>query len=773
MYQHGNYSQDSRRPLSEAYPKGEQTVYDIPQKKRRSKWITVGLPCGLIVIAGAVVGVLFGLKIIKTGGSSSSGSSSGGSGGSGGNANVDLNNLSYFATATNSYHQPLYPSMTNTAQFGEPTFAQLEASLEWPADDFVQTNPTDFTNLRPHPRLIAPKYKWDALAQLIPKNAYLKSWNDIIMGNATVMNDLPPVVHVFDGGPSGSGILDPARETKSRIKHFAYAFKTTGDTKWVDRTWRELNNAMTWGDDRADPWNTAHFLDLAELTAAFAIGYDWLYDQWTTDQRAQIREAILNYGLKFGLSSYTDPLSTYRWWQTVNGNWNCVSNGGLILGSLAIIDEDTTGTAAALLAQAVPNAVANCAMVPSTDGTGSETANYWEFAMTGLAELTSSLMTATGGGDFGMLSANAGLKLTSLFRIHVTGMTSLFDYGDHGPNKFSTTANALLFLGSAYNEPLYTLYQRDRYEAPEPHSIFWYDISAQGAWWNNLALDHVFEDPSDLWASFRTSWTDVNGVYMTLKAGALEKHQAHGDLDCGDFVIDALGQRFFGEHGSDDYLNPNYFSNETQASARWTLYRKMTEGQSVITINGQNQLVTAQPTVVASGSSNTAQGASTIFSVPEDSSAFFVADLTSAYGEDVKRGIRFLPGRRQMLVQDDLTGITEASQWRAQTNATISLDSTARTATLSLGGKKLVAQILSPAGVTFSDLPSARTDKAPALGAGLADMSNGDARVLAIDIPAGTNSVQVLFNPQWDDFTDFKTPPSVPLADWTLTSHNS
>lgn len=773
MYQHGNYSQDSRRPLSEAYPKGEQTVYDIPQKKRRSKWITVGLPCGLIVIAGAVVGVLFGLKIIKTGGSSSSGSSSGGSGGSGGNANVDLNNLSYFATATNSYHQPLYPSMTNTAQFGEPTFAQLEASLEWPADDFVQTNPTDFTNLRPHPRLIAPKYKWDALAQLIPKNAYLKSWNDIIMGNATVMNDLPPVVHVFDGGPSGSGILDPARETKSRIKHFAYAFKTTGDTKWVDRTWRELNNAMTWGDDRADPWNTAHFLDLAELTAAFAIGYDWLYDQWTTDQRAQIREAILNYGLKFGLSSYTDPLSTYRWWQTVNGNWNCVSNGGLILGSLAIIDEDTTGTAAALLAQAVPNAVANCAMVPSTDGTGSETANYWEFAMTGLAELTSSLMTATGGGDFGMLSANAGLKLTSLFRIHVTGMTSLFDYGDHGPNKFSTTANALLFLGSAYNEPLYTLYQRDRYEAPEPHSIFWYDISAQGAWWNNLALDHVFEDPSDLWASFRTSWTDVNGVYMTLKAGALEKHQAHGDLDCGDFVIDALGQRFFGEHGSDDYLNPNYFSNETQASARWTLYRKMTEGQSVITINGQNQLVTAQPTVIASGSSNTAQGASTIFSVPEDSSAFFVADLTSAYGEDVKRGIRFLPGRRQMLVQDDLTGITEASQWRAQTNATISLDSTARTATLSLGGKKLVAQILSPAGVTFSDLPSARTDKAPALGAGLADMSNGDARVLAIDIPAGTNSVQVLFNPQWDDFTDFKTPPSVPLADWTLTSHNS
>lgn len=92
-----------------------------------------------------------------------------------------------------------------------------------------------------------------------------------------------------------------------------------------------------------------------------------------------------------------------------------------------------------------------------------------------------------------------------------------------------------------------------------------------------------------------------------------------------------MGQRFFGEHGNDNYLNTNYFSNETQGSDRWTLYRKMTEGQNVIAINGQNQLVTAQPTVIASGSSDTAQTASTIYSVPSDSSAFMVVDLSTAY----------------------------------------------------------------------------------------------------------------------------------------------
>jgi hypothetical protein len=41
---------------------------------------------------------------------------------------------------------------------------------------------------------------------------YLKGWNDVIMANATAYSQQPPVTHEFDGGPSGSGILDPARE---------------------------------------------------------------------------------------------------------------------------------------------------------------------------------------------------------------------------------------------------------------------------------------------------------------------------------------------------------------------------------------------------------------------------------------------------------------------------------------------------------------------------------------------------------------------------------
>lgn len=56
------------------------------------------------------------------------------------------------------------------------------------------------------------------------------------------------------------------------------------------------------------------------------------------------------------------------------------------------------------------------------------------FGTTGFSEMTSSLLTATGS-DQGMLSANDNFHLTGLYHMAVQGMTSLFNYADHGPNK--------------------------------------------------------------------------------------------------------------------------------------------------------------------------------------------------------------------------------------------------------------------------------------------------------------------------------------------------
>lgn len=129
----------------------------------------------------------------------------------------------------------------------------------------------------------------------------------------------------------------------------------------------------------------------------------------------------------------------------------------------------------------------------------------------------------------------------------------------------------------------------------------------------------------------RTSWTDDQGVYVAMKAGNHTGHQTHGDLDAGDFVLDAMGQRWAGELGSANYLADFYFSNETQNSGRWLYYRKRTEGQNTIVVDRGNQNVIAQPTAKFGSSGTTQPGGTTVFNVSSDSTAFFTCDLTDTY----------------------------------------------------------------------------------------------------------------------------------------------
>lgn len=100
------------------------------------------------------------------------------------------------------------------------------------------------------------------------------------------------------------------------------------------------------------------------------------------------------------------------------------------------------------------------------------------------------------------------------------------------------------------DEPLYTLYQRDRGDAPDPMSLLYYDPQVSGQFWEGLALDRHFDNTSDGWFSARSSWTDNDGAYIAMKAGYLQGHQTHGDLDAGTFVLDAMGHRWAGELGS-------------------------------------------------------------------------------------------------------------------------------------------------------------------------------------------------------------------------------
>ena len=88
-----------------------------------------------------------------------------------------------------------------------------------------------------------------------------------------------------------------------------------------------------------EDWHPPHFLDTAEMTLAFAIGYDWLYNSLTDDERHIIREAIITKGLEPAKEAYEGE-KPWKWWVTCDHNWNQVCNGGIAMGALAIADEE-------------------------------------------------------------------------------------------------------------------------------------------------------------------------------------------------------------------------------------------------------------------------------------------------------------------------------------------------------------------------------------------------------------------------------------------------
>lgn len=817
---------------------GSEPAY--PQKKRKSRkgWYILAAIIAICVIVGAVLGGVLGSRAANkhddSNGSSASRANEGANkdsnpkdGAPGNNNKSDNNNNSaakgsqsaaapdagntalpdmiailtegrlphetktgpngevYLAAQTDVNMLPVYATGTGTAGYAAPTNLAAKDDA-WPSDP----DKPSASSPRAHPRLIAPQYKWDALKNgLKDKDPYLSFWDTVIMGNASDIVGKDSVAYVMDGGPEGSGVLDIAREIKVRIKILGYAWKMTGDKKYADRAWKELSEGISNAQNAGygqDPWNAAHhFLDTAEYTAAYAIGYDWFNDAFSDDQKSQIRGWIVDHGLTPGQKAYAGDGSVQNWWRNadIKGNWNCVSNGGLVLGALAIKGDDPNGISDSIIDSATKSAQAACFAAPHADGTWAETNNYWYFGTTGAAEMLSALNTATGASVESLLGDNKQRWLnTAVFHMHASGMTSLFNYGDHGPNKFSATANVLVFLASQFNEPRYALFQRDRADAADPWNMFWYDPTTDGAFWNGLEIDHHFDDPAGEWAAARSSWSDNSGTYWAIKGGSLLQHQTHGDLDLGDFVFDAMGQRWAGEYGSGEYLSPGYFSSEAPDSQRWLYFRKRTEGQNTIVIGGENQFSGASAPTVKWGSSGTQQGAAPYLSLSKDDTAFWTMDMTNAYNgtQSVKRGIRYLNGRRQMLLQDEIVGAAGTIEWHVQTNASVTLNGASATLKAP-SGQQLTVKIINanPSNLQFStkDPVSAVTPPAPntAKGEKDGDPKNDPAKILVISAGDGVTaaSFQTLWQPQWPDKQDGDDaePKNVPLDQWSLDSH--
>ncbi len=143
---------------------------------------------------------------------------------------------------------------------------------------------------RTHPRLLADADDFQRLRESLGDSL---STRDLlakaVLRHADLLADVPPITRALQG----RRLLGESRRCLERLLNLSMAWQLTGDTKYVERGMQEMLAVAEFSD-----WNPSHFLDVAEMTLAMAIGYDWMFEGLDESSRHTIRDAILKHGVR-------------------------------------------------------------------------------------------------------------------------------------------------------------------------------------------------------------------------------------------------------------------------------------------------------------------------------------------------------------------------------------------------------------------------------------------------------------------------------------------
>jgi len=429
--------------------------------------------------------------------------------------------------------------------------------------------------------------------------------------------------------------------------------------KWLERARRELLSIASFFDWQQPTLPPEVFLSVAEMTAAAAIGLDWLWDRLKADERRKVQNAIVQNALKPALEQYNIGRATNHGWTVEPYNWNIVCNAGIILGALVVRDREPE-LAEYVIRTALKSVQAGFAGY-WPDGGWPEGPGYWSYA----TRYACKLLDALRGLDIDDqgLSERPGLQNSGDFVLHSFGPTEMaFNFAD---SESRASFMPMSWLGERF--------QRD--------TDRW--ISSRNPSGSRLALQLLWRDgpgappdskstPRDACfasvhaAFFRSGWNDADALWVGFKGGNARWH--HPQLDAGTFVLDAHGLRWAVDLGPSIYANPGYFMRET----RWRYYRASTQGHNTLRIGLQQQNDWAVAPLVAFHS--------------RDDLAYAIVDLSTAYDLPVgqlHRGV-FLLERKLVLIQDDFrTTPGDDVVWSMHTPAEVTITDSGNEAVLS------------------------------------------------------------------------------------------
>ena len=500
-----------------------------------------------------------------------------------------------------------------------------------PVDVTMSSLSINIENIIPHPRLLLKQGEEKKIKALIQNNPGMLLVHQAIINDADEILTKSPSERVL----KGKRLLAVSNEAFKRIHFLSYAYRMTSDVKYANRAEKELVAVCEFQD-----WNPSHFLDVAGMTMAVAIGYDWLFDTLSETTREKVRKAIID-------KAFTAANNEKNaWFYTATSNWNQVCNAGLVFGALAIYDEEPEISKAIIekSVQSIPLAMQSY----GPDGAYPEGYSYWGygtgFQVTMMAALESALGT-----DY-KLSQDKGFMHSPYYMLMMLAPSGLcYNFGDSGSKPpfqpamfwFSAKLNdaSILFheqkrlakMAKGDNGgmlPNVLIFSKDvKFETTKVPNINFY--SSQGA-------KPIF--------IYRSGWNDKNDAYLGVVGG--RANASHGHMDAGSFVYEKNGVRWALELGLQSYITLESKGvdlwNNKQEGQRWDIFRLGNTGHSTLTINGEKHLVAGEATMINTFQTTDIKGAE--------------LDLSPIFANSVQQVIRkvYLDGKNDLHVNDKI-----------------------------------------------------------------------------------------------------------------------
>ena len=534
-----------------------------------------------------------------------------------------------------------------------------------------------------HPSLLINAEDVNLMKSKIKTDKSLAILHQVIMDESDKILSIPPVEYV----KIGRRLLSVSREALRRIFYLSYAYQLTNKDQYAKRAEAEMLAVCSFQD-----WNPSHFLDVAEMTMAVSIGYDWIFDKLSDTSRQIISASIIENGLKPSLKE-----ENIDWVEKRINNWNQVCNASMTFG--AIVTRDKDPELAQLMLNRSLTSILRSMKVYEPDGIYPEGYGYWAYGTTFNVMFISAIEKLYGTSLFPLADKPGFMKTASYF-LHMMGpIKYTFDYSDTGLKGginpaafwFAQRNNDASLL---WNEKDFIINDRSKMgkERFLPAAILW------GV---NANLDKISAPTANTFVGagtnpvcmMRTSWTDSNAIYVGFKAGTLTAGHAH--MDIGSFVMDANGERWASDFGMENYTALEAKGvdlwNQKQYSQRWKVFRLNNFSHNTLTFNDSLQRVTGYAKIDA-------------FTVSKDRISAS-SDLSSIYKDQVKSVSRSISieNKEFVTVKDEIETLENPTKmrWTLLTEAKPVLLQATNTIQLSKNGKTLLIKINSSEKITL------------------------------------------------------------------------